>query len=71
MLTFGQVLKFSHFYKPDFPLGKSAGCFHALNHTQTRCKSLKKTNEQNNKHSEKPNHIWNSITDYRSYDFYR
>ena len=36
MLTFGQVPKFSHFYKPDFPSGKSAACFHALNHTQTR-----------------------------------
>lgn len=24
MLAFGQVSKFSHFYPPDFPLGKSA-----------------------------------------------
>ncbi len=47
MLTFGQVPKFSHFYKPDFPSGKSAACFHALNHTQSRCMPLKQNAKTN------------------------
>ncbi len=47
MLTFGLVLKFLHFYKPDFPSGKSAACFYALNHTQQRCVSYQKTPKLN------------------------
>ncbi|AOW19374.1 hypothetical protein LPB138_01155 [Urechidicola croceus] len=41
-LRFGQVEKFSHFYTTDFPSGKSAAYFNALNHTQTRWQTFEK-----------------------------
>lgn len=44
---------------------------HATFHIQNRCKSLKQTDEQNNKHTEKLNNIRNTNVDYWVDGFYR